>query len=56
MAQINQHQESHQRETIPDKFAIFAKLGRQKKLTGEQNMCMYVNEICAEGFFVSFPW
>ena len=19
-------------------------------------MCMYVSEICAEGFFVTFPW
>ena len=24
--------------------------------TGEQNMCIYVSEICAEGIFVSFPW
>ena len=26
----NQHQESHQRGTIHDKFAIFAKIGKEK--------------------------
>ena len=46
MAQkTNQHQTSHQKETIHDKFAIFAKLGRQKKKKksqqGEQNTCMW---------------
>ena len=32
----NQHQESHQRETMHDKFAIFAKLGigKAKKSIG----------------------
>ena len=52
----NQHQKSHQRENIHDKFAIFAKLGRQKSQQGEQNTSMYVSGICAEGIFVSFPW
>ena len=37
----NQHQESHQRETIHDKFAIFCKIGKAKIGSigqGEQNM------------------
>ena len=58
MAQKSQHQESHQRETIHDKFAIFAKLVRQKKNQfGEQcrPMCMYVSEICSEGILCLFP-
>ena len=52
----NQHQDSYQRETVPDKFIFFSKLVRQKSQQGEQNMCMYVSEICAEGIFVTFPW
>ena len=53
-ANKNQHQDSYQRETIPDKFVFFSKLVRQKK--GEQNTCIYVSEICAEGNFVTFPY
>ena len=34
----------------------FCKMGKQKGQQGEQNMCMYVSEICAEVIFVSFPW
>ena len=51
MARIlkNQHQNSFQRETIPDKFVFFFQ-------NGEQNACMYVFEICAEAIFVTFPW
>ena len=49
----NQRQDSHQRETINNKFKIFTKLGRQESW-GEQNACMYVSGICAEGIFVSF--
>ena len=51
-----QHQESHQRETIPDKsvFFFFPKLVRQKSQWDEQNTCMYVSEICAEGIFCNF--
>ena len=52
-ANKNQHQDSYQRETVPDKFIFFSKLVRQKRM---QNMCMYVSEICAEGIFVTFPW
>ena len=54
-ANKNQHQDSYQRETVPDKSVFFSKLVRQKK-RGEQNMCMFVSEICAEGIFVTFPW
>ena len=46
---------SHQRETISDKFVFYSRLVRQKSQQGEQNSCMYVSEMCAEGFFVSFP-
>ena len=28
----------------------------KKSQYGEQNTCMYVSEICAEGIFVTFPW
>ena len=28
----------------------------KKSEKGEQNMCMYVSEICAKGIFVLFPW
>ena len=28
----------------------------KKSQWGEENMCMYVSEICAEGLFVSFAW
>ena len=48
-ANKNQHQDSYQGETIPDKFVFFSKLVRQKSQYGEQNTCMYVSEICAEG-------
>ena len=55
-AKKNQHQESHQRETIHDQFVIFAKLVRQNKSTGWSKY-VYVKEICADGIFVSFfPW
>ena len=56
-ANKNQHQESHQRETITDKIDFFfSKLEKAKKgQLGEQNTCMYVSEICAEGIFVTFP-
>ena len=33
-ASKNQHQESHQRETIPDKFVFFFKIGKAKKSIG----------------------
>ena len=56
MARENQHQETHQRETIHDKFVFFAKLVRQNSQYGKQITRMYVSEICAEGIFVSFPW
>ena len=39
---------------VPDKFVFSSKLVKQKSY-GEQNTSMYVSEICAEGFFVTFP-
>ena len=33
-ANKNQHQESHQRDTIPDKFVFFLKVGKAKKSIG----------------------
>ena len=59
-ANKNQHQESYQRETIPDKFVVvvvffFSKLVRQKKSIGWAKY-VYVCEWCAEGFFVTFLW
>ena len=36
---------------------FFFKIGKAKKSQyGEQNTCMYVSEICAEGIFVTLPW
>ena len=36
---------------------FFFKIGKAKKVNyGEQNTCMYVSEICAEGLFVTFLW
>ena len=29
---------------------------KKKKTQDEQNACMYVSEICAEGIFVTFSW
>ena len=56
-ANKNKHQDSYQRETVPDKFVFFfSKLVRQTQSIGEQNTRMYVSEICAEGIFVTFPW
>ena len=55
-AKKNQHLESHQIETIHDKFVICAKLRRQKSLKDEQNTCMNLSEISAEGIFVPFSW
>ena len=61
----NQHQESHQRETMHDKFVFFlCKIGKtktkqnktkqNKSQYGEHNTCMYVSEIRAEGMFMPF--
>ena len=56
-ANKNQHQDSNQRETVPDKFVFFSNLVRQKKTIGRTKyVYMYVSEICAEGIFVTFPW
>ena len=53
----NQHQDSYQRETVPDKFVFLSKLVRQKIVKrGSKKTCIYVSEICAEGIFVTFPW
>ena len=56
-ANKNQHQDSYQRETVPDKFVFFSKLVRQKKSIGwAEYVYICVFEICAEGIFVTFPW
>ena len=51
-----QHQESHQRETIPDKFVFFSKLVRQEKSIGWAKY-MYVCEwdMCLR-IFCNFSW
>ena len=58
-ANKNQHQDLYQRETVPDKFCIFFKISKAKKVVneGEQNrrVCYHSSEICAEGIFVTFP-
>ena len=51
-ARKNQHQDLYQRESIYDKFVIFAKLIRQKSQKGELNTWIYVSKLCAEEFFV----
>ena len=56
---MNQHQEPNQRETVHDKFVVFVfwqNWGGKKSQKGEQNTCVYVSGICAEGISVSFPW
>ena len=58
-ANKNQHQDSYQRETVPDKFVFFSKLViKAKKVNRVSKMCvcMCVFEICAEGIFVTSPW
>ena len=57
-ANKNQHLDSYQRETIPDKLVFFSKIGRakkKKKFIGWAKY-MYVSEVRAEGIFVTFPW
>ena len=54
-ANKNQHQESYQRETIPDKFIFFFKIGKAKMSIGWAKY-MYESEICAKGIFVTIPW
>ena len=51
----NQHQDSYQRETVPDKGIFFFKIGKAKKSIGWAKY-VYVSEICTEGIFVTFPW
>ena len=54
-ANKNQYKDSHQRDTICDKFVIFAKLVRpEKNKNSGLNMCNYVSKVCAKGIFVSF--
>ena len=51
----NQHQELHQRETIHDKFVIFAKLVRQKKSVGWAKyvyLCKW--DMCQRNFLCLF--
>ena len=58
MARIkNQHQESHQRETILINVYFFSsKIGKAKKVKRVRKItCLYVSEICTEGIFVTFP-
>ena len=51
MARIRINTRTHAKEK-PDKFVFFFPISQQ----GEQNTCMYVSEICAEGIFVTLPW
>ena len=55
MARIRINTRTH---TIEKPYLInsyfFFKIGKAKKVN-EQNTCMYVSEICAEGIFVTFP-
>ena len=37
-------------------FVFFSKLIRQKSRKGEQNTCINVSKLCAEGFLTSLPW
>ena len=52
----NQHQNSYQRETVPDKFIFFFQNWYGKTVNRVSKICVCVSDICAEGFFVSFPW
>ena len=52
-------QESHQRETITDKFVFFSQLVRQKKsIRWTKYMCECICEwdMCLKGIFATFPW
>ena len=55
-ANKNQHQDSYQRETVPDKFVFLSKLVRQKKVNRVSKMRVCMWYICAEGILVTFPW
>ena len=58
MARIRINIRTHTKEKpyLINSFFFF-KIGKAKKVNiGEQNRCMYVSEICAEGIFVTFPW
>ena len=50
-ANKNQHQDSHQRETVPDKFVFFSKLVRQKKSIGwAKYVYVCVRDMCWRNF------
>ena len=51
----NQHQELHQRETIHDNFAFFAKTERQKKSIGWAKYVYVCKWDMCKGIFVSLP-
>ena len=56
MARIRINTRTHTKEKPYLINSYFFKIGKAKKSQyGEQNTCMYVNEICAEGIFVTFP-
>ena len=58
-ANKNQHQDSYQRDTIPDTFVLCFKIGMAKKVNrvSKIHVCMWVRyNVCAEGIFVTFPW
>ena len=58
MAQIRINTKTHNKETAPDKFLFFFKIGKAKRVNRVSKICvcMYVSEICTEGIFVTFPW
>ena len=55
-ANKNQHQDSYQRETVPDKFVFFTKLVRQKKSIGwAKYVYVWVWDMYWRSF-CNFPW
>ena len=52
----NQHQDSHQRETVSDKFDFFFKIGKAKKVNrvSKIRVCMCVIYVLKE-FLELFP-
>ena len=51
-ANKNQHQDSYQRETVLDKFVLFFKIGKAKKVNRESKIrvCMWVRYVLKEFF------
>ena len=56
MGREKKKRESHQRETIHDKFATFVKIGKVKNVNrvSKIRVCMYVGYVL-KGFLCLFP-